>query len=159
MVSDRIGGTLLTVDAADIELRNVTYRLFVEQGRAPTAEEVGAAAAATVDEVERGWRRLHDAHALVLNAAGTELRMANPFSAVPSAYRVEADGRWWYANCAWDAFGIPAALGVDGHVSTTCPDCGKGIEIDVVAERPVPDRAVAHLLVPARHWWDDIVFT
>ena len=36
--------------------------------------------------------------------------MANPFSAVPTAYRVPPDGRWWYANCAWDAFGILSAL-------------------------------------------------
>jgi hypothetical protein len=147
------------MDERDLALRNHVYRRFAELGRAPTfaetAEELGLSAEETADEL----RRLHDAHWLVLENDRPEIRMANPFSAVPTAHRVEAAGRSWYANCAWDAFGIPAALGVDGHVSTTCPDCGKGIEIDVVAERPVPDRAVAHLLVPARHWWDDIVFT
>ena len=85
--------------------------------------------------------------------------MANPFSAVPTAYRVAADGRWWYANCAWDAFGVCAALGVDGHVSSSCPDCGEPIEIDVRDHQPVPDEHLVHLLVPAARWWDDIVFT
>lgn len=140
------------VDVADIELRKVTYRLFVEQGRAPTADEVGGAVGATVDEVERGWRRLHDAHALVLNGAGTELRMANPFSAVPSAYRVEARGRWWYANCAWDAFGICAALQVDGRIETSCADCGEAIAVGVRDERPDDESLLFHCLVPAQQW-------
>ena len=147
------------MDAADIELRNVTYRLLVEQGHAPTADEVGAAAGVTVDQVARGWHRLHDEHALVLNAAGTELRMANPFSAVPTAYRVEAGSHWWYANCAWDAFGICAALHVDGQIATSCADCGEAIEVRVRDARPDDESLLIHCLVPAQHWWEDIVFT
>jgi hypothetical protein len=147
------------VDAADIQLRNVTYRLFVEHGRAPTADEVAAPAGTAMEDVQRGWRRLHDAHALVLNGAGTELRMANPFSAVPSAFRVEAGGRWWYANCAWDAFGVCAALRVDGRIETSCPDCGEPIEVGVRDECPDDDSLFFHCLVPAEHWWEDIVFT
>ena len=49
----------------DLDLRNLTYRLFVEMGRAPTAEEVAVAAASTTPEVQVGSRRLHDQHALV----------------------------------------------------------------------------------------------
>jgi hypothetical protein len=95
----------------------------------------------------------------VLEPDRTEIRMANPFSAVPTPYRVEAGGGSWYGNCAWDAFGIPAALHVDGHVSSACPDCGEPIEINIRDERPVPDEHVFHVAVPAAHWWDDIVFT
>ena len=105
----------------DLELRNIVYRRFVELGRAPTLEELGTD--------EASLRRLHDAHWLVLESDRPEIRMANPFSAIPTRYRVEADGRSWFANCAWDAFGIPAALGVDGHISSSCPDCGAAIEI------------------------------
>ncbi len=147
------------MDAADLELRNLTYRLFADEGRAPTAGELAATAGATADEVQRGWRRLHEAHALVLNGAGTELRMANPFSAVPSAYRVEADGRWWYANCAWDAFGVCAALQADGRIETSCPDCGEPIEVGVRDQRPDDESLCFHCLVPAEQWWEDIVFT
>ena len=146
------------MDDRDVELRNATYRLFVEQGRAPSAEQVGRLTGLTVQEVEDAWRRLHDAHALVLSPATTEIRMANPFSAVPTAYRVRAVDRWWYANCAWDSFGILAALAVDGHVSSSCPDCVEPVDIDVRAARPVADEHVVHLLVPAARWWDDIVF-
>jgi alkylmercury lyase-like protein len=147
------------MDERDLALRNHVYRRFAELGRAPelteTADELGLSA----EQAEVGLRRLHDAHWLVLESDRPAIRMANPFSAVPTPHRVEADGRPWSANCAWDAFGIPAALGVDGHISSTCPDCEEAIELDVIDQRPEPDRDVFHVLVPARSWWEDIVFT
>jgi hypothetical protein len=147
------------VDERDLELRNLTYRLFVELGRAPSAEEAAAAANLRRTEVEEGWRRLHDEHALVLHAQTAEIYMANPFSAVPTAHRVEAAGRWWYGNCAWDAFGICAALHVDGRIETSCPDCGAPIAVEVRGERPDDESLFFHCLVPAAHWWDDVAFT
>jgi hypothetical protein len=147
------------VSPDDVALRNETYQLFVALGRAPRADEVAAALGRTTDDVLAGWRRLHDAHALVLAAGGTEIRMANPFSAVPTAYRVSAAGRWWYANCAWDAFGICAALGVDGRIESSCADCGEPLAVAVREQRPDDESLVFHCLVPARQWWDDVVFT
>ena len=73
---------------ADVALRNVTYRLFVELGRAPVAGEVAAAVGVSPGDVHGAWRRLSDAHAVVLQSNGTELRMASPFSAVPTPFRV-----------------------------------------------------------------------
>jgi hypothetical protein len=147
------------VDAADLALRNLTYALFVELGRAPTLAEVAERGAMAVDEARAGWGRLHDQHAIVLDADRESLRMANPFSAVPTSFRVEADGRSWYANCAWDAFGICAALHVDGRFETTCPDCREPLEIEVRDGRPSDESLLFHSLVPAGRWWADIVFT
>jgi hypothetical protein len=143
------------VDEADLRIRNLTYELLVELGRAPTAEEASLAAGTDVRE---SWRRLHDAHALVLDDGG-ELRMANPFSAVPTPHRVNAHGRWWHANCAWDAFGILAALHTDGRIETACADCGDELVVDVQDGRPSDESLLFHCLVPAAGWWDDIVFT
>jgi hypothetical protein len=143
----------------DVALRNATYRLVVALGRVPSAAEVATDVGRTEREVREGWRRLHAAHALVLDAAGEQIRMANPFSAVPTAYRVQADGRWWYANCAWDAFGICAALHVDGRIETSCADCGEPIVVEVRGGRPDDGSLLFHCLVPARRWWDDIAFT
>jgi hypothetical protein len=135
----------------DLDLRNLVYRRFVELGRAPTMAELATTAEAL--------GRLHERRMVVLEPDRPEIRMAIPFSAVPTPYRVEAGGRSWFANCAWDAYGILAALGVDGHISSSCPDCGQPIEIDVVDRRPEPADDVFHVLVPARSWWEDIVFT
>ena len=142
----------------DIELRNVTFRRFVELGRAPTAGEVAGAAGMGEADVRGGWRRLHDAHALVLDEIG-EISMVHPFAAHPTDFVVEAGGRSWYANCAWDAFGIGAAFHVDSHFETHCPDCGEPIPIDVRDDRPDDESPVFHVLVPAARWWTDIGFT
>jgi len=147
------------MDEQDFRVRTLTYGLFVELGRAPTVGEVADAAGLTSEDVLAGWRRLHEEHALVLNPATAEIRMANPFSAVPTAYRVQTDGRWWYGNCAWDAFGICAALHVDGLIEASCPDCGEPVSVEVRDQRPDDESLFFHCLVPAGRWWDDIVFT
>jgi hypothetical protein len=147
------------VDGQLLEVRNLTFGMYVELGRAPSVAEVASAAARSTAEVEAVWRELHREHALVLNPASTEIRMANPFSAVPTAYRVSAAGRWWYGNCAWDAVGICASLHADGRIETSCPDCGERITLEVRDERVDDERLLFHCLVPALHWWDDIIFT
>jgi hypothetical protein len=146
------------MDHADIDLRNATYRRFVELGRAPTPGEVGEATGLSPDAISVGWRRLHDAHALVLDADGA-IAMANPFAGRPTSFVVEAGGRSWYANCGWDAFGIGAAMGVDSVIRTTCADCGEPMTIQVRGGEPVERNAVWHVLVPATSWWNDIGFT
>jgi hypothetical protein len=134
------------VDEADLGLRRRTYAFFVKHGRGPVAAELGDPA-----EVLQGWRRLDAEHAVVLNPATDELRMLNPFSVVPTAYRVQAGGRWWYGNCAWDAFGICAALHTDGRVETSCPDCGEPLAVKVRDEQPDDESLLFHCLVPAGH--------
>lgn len=146
------------MDEQALRVRNLTYAAFVELGRPPIVEEVAATAGLDRAETEVAWRRLHDAHALVLDDDGA-LLMANPFSAVETPYRVHAAGRAWYGNCAWDAFGICVALGADGDIETTCLDCGEPIAVGVRDGRPDDETLVYHCLVPAAHWWDDIAFT
>jgi hypothetical protein len=43
---------------------------------------VGATTGRAPDDVLAGWRRLHEAPALVLEAGGRAIRMANPFAAL-----------------------------------------------------------------------------
>jgi hypothetical protein len=143
----------------DLALRNLTYARFAEIGRAPTAAEIAAVAGRGRAQVVAGWERLHAEHALVLDPATGGIRMANPFSGVPTRYRVQAGGRWWYGNCAWDAFGICAALHEDGRIEVSCPDCGEPLRIAVRDQRPDDESLLFHCLVPAARWWDDIVFT
>ncbi|HEX6656812.1 MAG TPA: organomercurial lyase [Ilumatobacter sp.] len=137
------------MDQADIDLRNATYSMFVELGRAPTAADVGNRLRLDRADVVAGWRRLHDAHALVLNQHTDEIRMANPFSAVPTPFRVRAAAQQWYANCAWDAFGICAALDTDGRIDTACADCGEPLSCDVRGRAPSDPTLLFHCLVPA----------
>ena len=146
------------MDELDMRVRTHVYGSFVRDGVAPTAAETGAALG--IEDPEGSYRRLHDAHALVLHPGSTEIRMLNPFSTVETPHRVEAAGRSWYGNCAWDALGIPAALHADGRVDTACPDCGERLELEVRDGELVGGAdLLVHFVVPARRWWDDIGFT
>ena len=147
------------MEPGDLAIRNLTYHHFVEHGRAPTSTELAALAGVDSHEVRTTWRRLHDTHALVVDVSTGEIRMANPFSAVPTAFRVHIGDRWWYANCAWDAIGICAALHGDGRIDTACPDCGDPLGCDIRDRQPDNTTLLFHCLVPAAAWWDDIVFT
>ena len=148
------------MDEFDLRIRNHVYGSFVRTGNAPAPTEAAESLGLTADEVEAAYRRLHDTHALVLQQDGIAIRMLNPFSAVETAHRVEAGGRAWFANCAWDALGIPAALHVDGRIESACPDCGDQLELEVREGELVRGRELlVHFVVPARHWWDDIGFT
>ena len=146
------------MDELDLRVRTHVYSSFVRDGVAPSAAVTGAALG--IADPEGSYRRLHDAHALVLHPRSTEIRMLNPFSAVETQHRVEAAGRSWYANCAWDALGIPWALQADGRIDSACPDCGEPLELEVHdGELVAGADFVVHFVVPARRWWDDIAFT
>ena len=145
------------MDAEDLALRNLTYRLFVDRGRAPTVAEAAAAAGTSTDAVRRGWAGLHRQHALVLDAATSELRMANPFSAVPTPFPVVAGGRQYYGNCIWDALGIPAMLRTDAVIDTSCADCGTAARVEV-RSGAVRGDGIIHFAIRAHDWWKDIVF-
>lgn len=148
------------MDEVDPRIRNHMYSSFVRDGAAPTVSATAAALGLTGADVEAALRRLHDAHALVLHPGTTEVRMLNPFSAVETPHRVEAGGRRWFANCAWDALGIPAALHADARIETRCPDCSEPLELEVRGGELVRGAGVlVHFVVPARRWWDDIGFT
>ena len=151
--------TLPGVEPGDLAIRNLTYQHFVRLGRAPTSAEIAARVDVEPGDIRTTWQRLHDTHALVVDASTGEILMANPFSAVPTAFRVHVGDRWWYANCAWDAIGICAALHSDGRIATICPDCGDPVGCDVRDGQPDNTELVFHCLVPAAAWWDDIVFT
>jgi hypothetical protein len=148
------------VDELDLRIRNHAYSSFTRTGSAPSPAQAATALGLAEDAVAAAYRRLHDAHALVLRPGTAEIRMLNPFSAVETPHRVEAGGRTWFANCAWDALGIPAALHADGRVHSSCPDCGDPVELEVREGRLVRGaELLVHFVVPARRWWDDIGFT
>ena len=72
---------------------------------------------------------------------------------------VRARGRVYFANCVWDALGIPAALHEDAVVDAEDGHTGEPMRLEVRGGAPVPTWCVAHFAVPAARWWTDIVHT
>lgn len=141
----------------DLVLRHWIYRHFADTGRAPAPAAI-AELAGDPEVASEQLRRLHEAHMVVLDDDGA-IRMALPFSARRTEHLVFGDGRSWWANCAWDALAIPVALGEDATIEATWLDTGRPVELAVRDGELRGDDGFVHFVVPARHWWDDIVET
>lgn len=136
------------------------YSTLAESGAAPTSGEIARALDASPAAVEEAFRGLH-AKRLLLPEPGdpTRIRMAPPFSGIETPFRVRAQGRRYYANCVWDALGIPAALHADGRVEAADGHTGEAMELEVRDGGVVARPCAIHFAVPAARWWDDIVYT
>jgi hypothetical protein len=71
----------------DDRVRHVIYDVAMREGVPPTSQRVGETLGVTSSEVLESFRRLADAHMIVLQDDG-EILMAGPFSAVPTPFRV-----------------------------------------------------------------------
>jgi hypothetical protein len=143
----------------DTQVKLAIYRHFAETGRRPSPPEVAGRAGTDVAGVLDAYPRLRAQRVLALEADGTSIRMAPPFSGVPTQHVVSAGGVQYFANCAWDALGVPAALRRPGVVRSRCEQSGEPLHLDVGLEGPGPSTWLFHCLVPAAKWWNDIVFT
>jgi alkylmercury lyase len=54
-------------------------------------------------------------------------------SFVPTTHRLQIRGRTLHTWCAEDAVGIPAGLGEDARVLSSCHECGVPVKIEMVA--------------------------
>jgi hypothetical protein len=139
-------------------VRTLIYEEIVTAGRAPTVGDVAHLSGASEVEIADAFRSLADAHVVVLKPGTTDLWSAPPFSAVPSSFTVQSGERSWYAPCAWDMFGIPAALNRDATLRAHCAWSGVPLPA-VVKDQQASGAGIIHLVVPARHFWDDIFDT
>jgi hypothetical protein len=143
----------------DTGIKLAIYRHFAETGRRPSPQEVAARAGTDVAHAMDAYPRLRAQRVLLLEADGSSIRMAPPFSGVPTQHRVYVGAVQYFANCAWDALGIPAALHQPGEVTSRCEQSGEPLYLQVGLNGPGPSDWLFHCLVPAAHWWDDLVFT
>ena len=100
----------------DTQTKLAIYRHFAETGQRPSLEVVAERVRADVSIVREAYVRLCAQRVLVLEPDGVSIRMAPPFSGIPTQHVVIVDDTKYFANCAWDSFGIPAALHRPGQV-------------------------------------------
>ena len=143
----------------DSQVKLAVYLHFAETGWRPSPDDVAERAGSDVGSVIDAYQRLRAQRVLVLEGDGSSIRMAPPFSGVPTQHVVESEGIRYFANCAWDALGVPAALQRPATVHSRCEQSGEPLHLDVGLGGPAPSNWLFHCLVPAANWWDDIVFT
>jgi len=151
----------MPTDAELRAVRQAIYRAIVDTAVAPRPADVAAGCGISIERADAAFRALADAHVVVLRqspSSSTELWAAPPFAADETGFRVDANGKSWFGVCAWDAFGVPAALHADARIRAACAWSGEPIECGV-RDGAAFGTAVVHLLVPAARFWDDIFYT
>lgn len=143
----------------DTRIKLAIYRHFAETGRGPASGDVAEFVGSDVNSVLDAFKRLCAQRVLALAPDGMSIRMAPPFSGVPTQHVVLVNGKRYFANCAWDALGVLAALQQAGEVHSRCEQSGEPLHLKVGLEGPEPSTWLFHCLVPAAKWWDDIVYT
>lgn len=84
------------------------YRHFAETGQRPSLEAVAQRVRADVSSVREAYVQLRAQRVLVLEPDGVSIRMAPPFSGIPTQHVVIVDETKYFANCAWDSFALRA---------------------------------------------------
>lgn len=143
----------------DPSVKLAIYRLTAESGKLPTVAAVAGRVGSNPAAVTEAYARLRASRMLLLEPDGVTIRMAPPFSGIPTQHRVSVDGIDYFANCAWDALGIPAALHRPGLVQSRCEQSLEPLHLAVGVDGPESSSWLFHCLVPAAKWWDDLIFT
>lgn len=144
----------------DWHIRHFVYRMFASRGKPPSPAEIAEQFALSLPAAQRALRRLHGAHALFLRPGAHDILMANPMSAVPTDYQVTVGNVRLYANCAWDALGIPAMLRADAQIQARHPLDRALIHYSIErGQLRAAAGSLVHFAIPFRDWYLNLVDT
>jgi hypothetical protein len=169
------------------QIRHFVYNHFEDTTLPPSTDVTAAHFNIITEEASNYYKDLHNRHAFFLEPESLTIRMANPFSGIPTDFKVHANGKTYYANCAWDMLGIPAALHTDAVIEAVCTESNELVQIEIKdgqitvndvtlsdsegslphtsetlrSQQPLPqsDMLLVHFPLPFAHWYDDLVFT
>lgn len=142
-----------------VALRIFVYDALLDRGAPPSTGDIAGRFDVAPNEARHALAELRIGKTILVHPQTGEIWMAGPFSATETPYRVTLGRRQWWANCAWDTFGVAVIVGETVRVDARCTDCGDSIALTCDPAAPPNDDAVVHFLLPARRWYDDIGFT
>jgi len=148
------------IDDLDWMVRTAVYAFITEHSQPPTVDETAAQLHVPPERVALAYRRLNERHTIFLEPGTLAIRMAHPFSGIPTAFRVRANRRTYWANCAWDMLGIPAALAADAAIEASYADLSNTpVTLRVSDGQVYGHGELVHFSLPFQRWYDDLVRT
>jgi hypothetical protein len=146
------------------QTRAFVYAHFADTTHPPSVDETAAHFNISAEEAGELYKELHNRHSFFLEPETLTIRMANPFSGIPTDFKVHANGKTYFANCAWDMLGIPAALHCDAVIDAVCTESNEAIQLEIKHGEPAQspftnNQLLVHFPLPFARWYDDLVFT
>lgn len=143
----------------DLQVRYQIYHLFAHTGTAPSYPQVADCLNAKKENVRASFHKLHEQHMIFLEPHTDSIRMANPFSAIPTRFKVTSGNKQWWANCAWDSLGIAAALKIDVQIKASYPDTQETVDLQVNGGIVDGKKHIVYFPLPCNQWYNDLIFT
>jgi hypothetical protein len=146
------------------QIRHFVYSHFADTTHPPSVEEAASHFNISIEAASAYYKELHNRHALFLDLETLTVRMANPFSGIPTDFKVHTNGKTYYASCAWDMLGIPAAVHTDAVIEAVCTESNdaEAVRLEIkngnIAQGGSSSLLV-HFPLPFARWYDDLVFT
>jgi hypothetical protein len=148
-----------TDDSLLWQVRAFVYKHFADTTRPPGVDETAQHFNIGIEEAGTLYRELHNRHAFFLEPETLTVRMAWPFSAIPTDFKVHANGKTYFANCAWDMLGIPIALHSDAAIEAVCTASNDTVQFEVNNGQITNYDLLIHFPLPFARWYDDLAFT
>ena len=143
----------------DLAIRHFVYHHFVLEARPPSISETAKAFNLAKEDARAAYERLHNNQFIFLDPRTADIRMANPFSAIPTNFEVQIEQKKYWANCAWDMLGIPAALQKDALITAIYEDTRAKVLLTVEDGQVRHAGGLVHFPLPVRQWYDDLILT
>ena len=150
------------------QVRHFVYSHFADTTLPPSVDEAARHFNISIEEASALYKELHNRHAFFLESDMLSIRMAWPFSGIPTDFKVHINGKTYYANCAWDMLGIPATLHTDAVIEAVCTESNDSVQLEIKNGQIMKSRSEAkwtnydlliHFPLPFARWYDDLVFT
>jgi len=141
------------------QIRHFIYSHFADTTHPPSVDESAQHFNLSIEEASEYYKELHNRHAFFLEPGTLTIRMANPFSGIPTDFKVHANGKTYFANCAWDMLGIPAALHTDAVIEAKFTESNETVSLEVKDGQITNNQLLVHFPLPFSRWYDDLVFT
>jgi hypothetical protein len=143
------------VVAPESELHAAVIRHVAERGFAPSLTTLQTELGWPLDAVQSTLAALAAIRGVILKPNSSDVWGIHPFTLMPTHTWVRtATGAWW-ANCAWCALGIGAALRRDICVSSRLGAEQQTVEFRVEAGRATDDTLLIHFPFPPDQWWNN----
>ena len=116
----------------------------------------------TRGEAFEAFRELEADHHIILVPGTQRILMANPYSAIPTPFRVYVGTKRFYANCAWDSVALHVMLDLDARIESFCHHCAEPIEISLRKSKVKsmkPASPLIFLSIPVSKWYDNLINT
>lgn len=134
-------------------------RGIIDNGFAPSIENLSETLKADKEEVIKGLYNLQEYHGVVLHPNEPKVWVIHPFSLAPTNFYVKSNKGEWWGNCAWCSLGVVALLKDDVKITTTVGAETNQIEINIINGEIQEKNYYIHFPIPMKNAWDNVIYT